>query len=209
MSGPSFVLATRSTHKQREIQQILAADNTASRATIVTLDEAGVAPSPVEDGIEIFDTFRANALAKAHYFLALTGRPTIADDSGIMFDALDGAPGVLSKRFSNRADLSGLALDLANNALAVEKLRNVAPDWRTAHYMCVAVLARPDGHVACAVGSCSGIFVDVPRGDGGFGYDPHFLLPEIGLTFGQLSDEEKHNFSHRARAFRALAPLLY
>ena len=205
MSGTSvFVLATRSAHKQREIQQILHGS-----AQLVTLDDAGVPPSPAEDGIEVFDTFRENAIAKAHYFLALTGQPVIADDSGIMIDALDGEPGVRSRRFSNRPDLDGRALDLANNDRAVSRLANVSEARRTAHYMCVAALALPSGDVSVAVGSCSGVFLLHPRGDGGFGYDPHFFIPSIGRTFGELSDDEKHRYSHRARAFRALAPLLH
>jgi XTP/dITP diphosphohydrolase len=209
--APVYVLATRSVHKQREIQDILR-----GHARIITLDQAGIPATGAEEGIEAFETFRENALAKARYFHHLSGIPAIADDSGIMFDALGGAPGVRSRRFSNRSDLDGTALDLANNALAVEKLRDVPAAERTAHYMCVAALVMGEAgsdaatgeHVAIAVGSCSGLFVSEPRGDGGFGYDPHFLLPAIGRTFGELSLPEKHRFSHRARAFRALAPAL-
>lgn len=202
-----YVLATRSVHKQREIQDLLR-----GRARIISLDEAGVPPNDAEEDIEVFDTFRGNALAKAQYFHALTNMPAIADDSGIMFDVLDGAPGVRSRRFSGRTDLEGTALDLANNALAVATVGDLPESERTAHYMCVAALVTSSTaeyeRVAFGVGSCTGVFVPEPRGDGGFGYDPHFLLPSIGRTFGELTLEEKHRFSHRARAFRALAPAI-
>ena len=198
----SYVLATRSTHKAGEITALLHDCD----ALLVTLDDAGVPESPAEDGIEIYETFRENALAKARYFARATGRPTIADDSGIMLAGLGGLPGVRSRRFSNRSDLAGDTLDLANNRLAVERLRDA--DDRTAHYMCAAALALPDGRAFCAVGACTGTFLDAPRGSGGFGYDPHFLVAETGRTFGEMDAAEKHRFSHRARAFRALAPLL-
>jgi XTP/dITP diphosphohydrolase len=201
----AFVLATRSTHKQREIQQIL------DTAHILTLDDAGIAIAPDEDDIEAFDTFRENAIAKARYFFAKTRRPTIADDSGILLDDLDGEPGVRSRRFANRPDLSGIEQDLANNQTAVDRLRSIgsSASHHVAHYMCVAALVTANDDVRIAIGSCSGIFLLHPRGNGGFGYDPHFLIPSIDRTFGELSDAEKHRFSHRARAFRALAPMLH
>ncbi|MEO5510923.1 MAG: non-canonical purine NTP pyrophosphatase [Longimicrobiales bacterium] len=208
----SILIATRSSHKLAEIQEILGA-----RPRLLTLDEAGIPPADEEDAIEAFDTFRTNAVAKAQYFLQRSGLPVIADDSGIMIDALEGRPGVRSKRFSGVADLTGNALDLANNAHAVQLLRehtdshdeSTANDaTRTAHYICAAALAQPNGETFVAIGSCSGVFLLEPRGSGGFGYDPHFLLPLIGRTFGELNSIEKHQFSHRARAFRALAPLL-
>lgn len=199
-----FVLASRSAHKLREIEDVLG-----GVARIITLDEAGVSPSPAEDDIETFDTFRENALAKARYFFDITGMPTIADDSGILFDALDGAPGVRSRRFSMPNNLTGNDLDLANNALATHRLSAFPQEQRNAHYICVAALVRAHTEPVFAVGSCSGLFVTTPRGNSGFGYDPHFLLPQIDRTFGELSPAEKHRFSHRARAFRAIAPLLH
>jgi XTP/dITP diphosphohydrolase len=202
-SSHAYVLATRSAHKRSEIQEILAGG-----CTLITLDDAGVTESDAEEGIEAFETFRENAIAKARYFCECTGRPTIADDSGIMLDALGGLPGVRSRRFSGRSDLSGDELDKANNALVVDRLKETSEQQRTAHYVCAAALALPNGHVASAVGSCSGIFLLTPRGNGGFGYDPHFLLPQIGLTFAEIPSSEKHRYSHRARAFRALQPAL-
>ncbi len=204
-----FLVATRSAHKLEEIRAILA-----GCAQVISLEDASVAQSPDEDDIECFDTFHDNAIAKALYFMRLTGLPTIADDSGIVVDALDGRPGVWSRRYAQRVDparagtLNGVALDLANNARIAHELRDVPADARTAHYMCVAALALPDGTTCSALGSCSGVFVLEPRGDAGFGYDPHFLLPPEGLTFGQIHVHEKQRISHRARAFRALAPLL-
>jgi XTP/dITP diphosphohydrolase len=199
-------LATRSTHKAREIRDLL------SRVThaipdlqLLSLDELGIPPGPDEDDIEAFDTFRENAVAKARYFAQRAGVPTIADDSGLSVAALGGAPGVRSKRFSGRTDLSGDALDEANNALLLERLRGVPPGQRAAHYVCAAALAFPSGAVYTALGVCSGEIALAPRGTGGFGYDPLFIVPELGATFGELPPEEKNRRSHRARAFRALA----
>jgi XTP/dITP diphosphohydrolase len=203
MKSTAYVLATRSTHKLAEIQALLH-----DAVRIITLDDAGVDVTPDEDNIEVFDTFRENAIAKALYFMQKTGLPTIADDSGIMIDALDGLPGVRSRRFSGRTDLDGNALDHANNQLAVEKLRNTNADERGAQYMCVAALARPDHHIVTCIGSCTGSFLLEPRGTGGFGYDPHFLSRDVGRTFAELSNAEKQRVSHRARAFRALTPHL-
>jgi XTP/dITP diphosphohydrolase len=200
----AYVIATRSTHKRSEIQQILAH----AAGSLLTLDDAGVPISADEDAIEAFDTFHENAIAKARYFLAMTGKPVIADDSGIMLDALDGQPGVRSRRFSGRTDLTGDALDRANNDLVAATLAQFPEHERSAHYMCVAALAFPDGSTFAALGSCSGMFLLEPRGTGGFGYDPHFLVPHLRRTFGELSAVEKHSVSHRARAFRALAPML-
>ena len=198
-----FVLATRSAHKAAEVRQILAR----TRIELVTLDDAGVAFSPAEESIEAFDTFRANALAKAAYYASVSGMPALADDSGICVTALGGAPGVFSKRFSGRTDLTGQALDDANNAHLIARLAQAGAD-RSAHYVCVAAVARPDGASCCAVGTVLGNIVEQPRGHGGFGYDPYFLLPSLNRTFGELDALEKHRHSHRARAFRALAVML-
>lgn len=200
------LVATRSAHKLREIREIL---NDSVRFDLIDLDAAGVAVHPDEDNIEVFDTFRENALAKARYFAQRTQLPTIADDSGIVVHALDGAPGVRSKRFSGRDDLSGQALDDANNALLLERLRTVADEDRTAHYVCAAALALPSGRTAVALGSCSGRILNQGVGTGGFGYDPLFFMPDLGATFAQLDASVKHRHSHRARAMRALLSLLH
>jgi XTP/dITP diphosphohydrolase len=151
--------------------------------------------------VEAYDSFAANALAKARYFHALTGRPTVADDSGLEVDALQGAPGVHSKRWSGRDDLAGQSLDDANNAKLLEALQNVPSP--TARYVCAAAFF--DGtRQEIAIGATSGTIVLDARGEQGFGYDPHFMSDELGTTFGQSSREAKEVVSHRGRAFREL-----
>lgn len=200
-----LLLATRSRDKAREIREILAP---LTRAVIVTLDDVGVPASDSEDELEVHDTFLANAHAKAEYFLRRTQLPTLADDSGINVDALGGRPGVRSKRFADAAGLSGVALDRANNERLLRELRDTPPPQRTAHYTCAAVLHLPDGHRYAAIGTCSGFILPEHRGTHGFGYDPLFLDPASGLSFGETEPAEKHRKSHRARAFRALASCL-
>ena len=204
-SDETILLATRSSHKAREIRQILGPAHPGLR--LITLDDAGIPPSPEEDDIEAFLTFTENAIAKGRYFAERAGMLTLADDSGIRVDALDGRPGVFSKRFSGRSDLSGADLDRANNDAVLDALRATGSPPRDAHYVCAAALAGTRGPALLAVGSSSGLLLEAPRGDGGFGYDPLFLVPALGLTFGQLPPEEKHARSHRGRAFRALASL--
>lgn len=203
MSAP-LVLATRSADKLREIQQILA---TVVRRPIVSLADLGIEESYDEAGIEAFDTFRENALAKAAHFGRLTGAPALADDSGLVVDALHGEPGVRSRRFSG-STLRGAALDSANNRELLRRLADTPADRRTAHYVCSAALVAPDGRRFAAIGTCSGVILDAPAGSGGFGYDPLFYLPRLGATFGEVEADEKHRLSHRARAFRALFAVL-
>ncbi len=192
----------------REIRRILA---DVPGLEVLSLDDAGIAEAPEEDGLEPFDTFEENARSKAAYFFRKTGIPTVADDSGIVVDALDGAPGVRSKRFAPPELAEGHGgQDAANNVYLVERLRGVDADRRTARYVCVAVML--DGQTGDAGlvtrGAADGTIVDEPRGDGGFGYDPHVLVPELGRTFAELSPEEKDARSHRGEAFRALAAAL-
>ena len=206
MSEPVLV-ATRSGHKLREIREILAELQVGS---LIDPDGAGIAVDPAEDGIEVFDTFAGNALAKARYFAARSGLLTLADDSGLCVDALDGGPGVRSRRFSGRADLEGEALDLANNALLLEKLRGVPSDGRTAHYLCVAAVVDPaTGEESWFEGRCDGVILDAPSGASGFGYDPLFLVPSEGRSFGEIALARKNRISHRAHAMRAAASALH
>jgi XTP/dITP diphosphohydrolase len=191
------LLATRSEGKLRELRPLFAA----AGIGVQDLREAGLASSPEEDAVEAFATFEANALAKARYFHALSGRASVADDSGLDVAALSGNPGVRSKRWSGRDDLTGQALDDANNEKLLDALRGV--DRPTARYVCAAAYcdgARED----VALGETTGVIVDEPRGEGGFGYDPYFLSDELGATFGESSREAKERVSHRGRAFRAL-----
>jgi XTP/dITP diphosphohydrolase len=197
-----IVLARRSHDKAREIREIL---TPILHVGIITLDDAGIEADEAEESIEVHHTFLANAHAKAAYFMSVTGRATIADDSGISVDALGGAPGAHSRRFAQQPGLTGLELDHANNERLLHELRGVPDELRTAHYTCAAVLHLPDGRRFSAIGTCAGVILLQPRGSGGFGYDPLFLVPDLGLTFGETTREQKHRRSHRARAFRALA----
>jgi len=155
----------------------------------------------VEEVAETGTTFVENAIIKARHAAAITGLPALADDSGIEVDALDGAPGVYSARFAG-AD----ADDAANNALLVDKLREIPPAQRTARYRAVIVLMRhaADPSPLICEGSWEGMIQLEPAGDGGFGYDPYFFLPDRGCTSAQLSASEKNRISHRGAALEQL-----
>ena len=164
-------------------------------------------PEVEEDG----DTFRANAEKKARAFAAFAGMPALADDSGLCVDALDGAPGVRSARWSED-EAPGLVKadrDHANNAKLLRALAGVPDPGRGAAFVSVIVLALPGGEVLAAVeGSCRGRMGHAPRGSGGFGFDPLFV-PEGGdITMAELPPAGKDAISHRGKAFRALRPAL-
>ena len=200
-ADPALLLATRSAGKLRELMPMFAA----AGIPVIGLEAAGLVHSPDEDAVEQFDTFEANALAKARYFAERSGRTTIADDSGLAVDALGGRPGVRSRRWSGRTDLSGAVLDAANNAALLAALDGV-PD-RRARYVCVAAIAGEWAGRATEGtwrGETAGRIIDDPRGEEGFGYDPYFLSDELGMTFGEASREAKERVSHRGRAFRAM-----
>lgn len=193
------VLATRSEGKRRELGPLLAAAGYAA----VTLEDLGIPESPDEDGLEVHDTFEANAQAKAEWFFARCGGlPVLADDSGLCVDALGGRPGAHSKRWAGHAHLSGAALDAANSAHLLRALHEAAMHGdasRRAHYVCV--MAWTDAHgTVLARGETHGALLEAPRGSGGFGYDPVFWSDELGMTFGEASREAKAGVSHRARA---------
>jgi len=193
----TVVLATSSAGKLRELKPLFAARG----VDVIDLAQAGIEETAEEDALEAFDTFEANALAKARFFNHRTGMPAVADDSGIAGVALGGRPGVLSKRRSGRSDLVGQALDDENNRLLLERLGGAAD--RRASYVCAAAFV--DGRDELVTrGEVHGRIVENARGSGGFGYDPYFLSDELGRTFGEASREEKERVSHRARAFRAL-----
>ena len=204
-----LLIATRSTGKLRELRPLLEAHGYAA----IDLLEAGVPETPDEDRLEVFDTFEENAIAKARYFRERTGLPTLADDSGLAVSALGGRPGVLSKRWSGRPDLSGQALDDANNRLLLERLAalerveadgSTAAGDRRAHYVCAAAYVD-DGREFVCRGEVHGHILREPRGAGGFGYDPYFAADELGgASFGEVSRAEKELVSHRARAVRAV-----
>lgn len=201
-----LVLATRSADKAREIGEILRPGHDLE---ILSLDQLGIPPTDEEDDVEAYDTFARNALAKATFFARKTRLPTLADDSGLVVDALGGEPGVRSKRFAPGDDLTGRDRDRANNDFLLERLQDVPSHARTARYMCAAVLVSPNrSRRTIALGTCEGEITRKPRGEHGFGYDPLFLVPTLGLTFAQIPRAQKNRRSHRSRAFRAIAPLL-
>ena len=193
----TVLVATRSAGKLREIAPLLA--EAGWRA--VDLDAEGIAESPVEELLETAETFEENALAKARYFAARSGLPVLADDSGLMCDALGGAPGVFSKRWSARPDLSGAVLDAANTAHLLDMLRGAGT--RRARYRCAAAWVAGATEFV-VVGETAGRVLEVAEGSGGFGYDPLFFSDELGASFGVVSRAEKSRVSHRGRAVRAL-----
>jgi len=207
MSVRRLLVATRSTGKMAEIRRIL---GSVSGLELLDLDDAGIPPSPEEDALEPYETFEQNARSKAEHFHRISGLPTVADDSGIEVDALGGAPGVRSKRFApiGAGAASPGGQDAANNAHLVERLKDVPAGARTARYVCVAVLLDGAAPPLVVRGEAEGIIVDQPRGQGGFGYDPHVLLPGLDRTFAELTPDEKNARSHRGAAFRALADRL-
>jgi XTP/dITP diphosphohydrolase len=185
-----LVLASGNAGKLREFRRLL--------------EPLGIEVTPqaelgITDADEPHVTFVENALAKARHASAQSGLPALADDSGICVDALGGAPGVHSARFAGEPKS-----DDRNNAALVAALRGVAD--RRAHYACVLVLVRraDDPEPIIAEGRWDGCIVDVPRGDGGFGYDPHFEDVETGRTGAELPLAQKNALSHRGQAMRAL-----
>ncbi len=202
-----LLVATRSEGKQREARRLLRA----AHIDAVFPDDAGILETPAETGLELGDSFAANARAKAEYFARRSGLPTVADDSGLEVFALGGAPGVRSKRFAGvgAEGLPARALDQANNAELLRRLMGAPATRRRARFRCVlAYYASPDALPALVQGACAGSIVEEPRGETGFGYDPLFLSDELGRTFAEVAPEEKDAVSHRGRAFRALVTLL-
>ncbi|HUG41164.1 MAG TPA: non-canonical purine NTP pyrophosphatase [Longimicrobiales bacterium] len=204
MARSSLLLATRSGHKAAEVARIL--EPLGFR--LESLADRAIEETPEEQAIEAFDTFRENATAKARHFARLAAAVALADDSGLRVDALGGAPGVRTRRFSGREDLAGQDLDDANNATLLERLKGVPDDQRGARYVCCAAVAWPDGRSLLALGTVAGRIAREPRGDGGFGYDPLFHVPALGARFAEVPAAVKDASSHRARAFRALASAL-
>jgi XTP/dITP diphosphohydrolase len=179
-----LVLATRNAHKAREFAGLLAPHEVVELPPDVEL--------PPEDG----ETFAANALGKARAGAAATGRPTVADDSGIAAEALGGAPGVRSARYAG---------EHASDEENLAKLLREAPAGSRVAYVCALAYVEPGGREELVEGRCEGTLADEPRGDGGFGYDPAFVPDEHhGRTMAELAPEEKHAISHRGRAARAL-----
>ncbi|BCG48160.1 Nucleoside 5-triphosphatase RdgB [Citrifermentans bremense] len=156
-------------------------------------------PEVEEDG----DTFESNALKKARSAALFTGKPVLADDSGLCVDYLGGRPGVYSARFAGEG-----AGDAANNALLLQEMAGVPQAERTGAFHCVIALCLPDGSCQTFDGMLKGEILEAPRGEGGFGYDPLFLVPEYGQTFSELPMEIKNAISHRGRAMQMLKEAL-
>jgi len=197
-----LLVATRSPGKAREIRELFAG----LPFEIAFPADRFLEHLPEEGDLEASAGYVENAVAKARYFATRSGLATVADDSGIEVDALDGAPGARSRRFSGT---TGPGSDAANNALLLEKLAGVPEPQRSARYRCVvAYLAAPSAVPQMVEATCEGFILTEPRGQGGFGYDPLFFSPELQMTFGEAAPAAKHRVSHRGRAFRALIEVL-
>ena len=181
--------ATGNAGKLRELRRILEAQG----HEVVSQKQLGITIEPEETGT----TFAENALIKAETICKACGLPTIADDSGLCVDALNGAPGIYSARYG------GVDSDQARYRLLLENLRGAGA--RTAHFHTAIVCCFPNGDRLDAAGDCFGTIAYAPQGDNGFGYDPVFFVPELRKTFAQLTPEEKNAISHRGNALRAFA----
>lgn len=184
-----LVIATRNQGKLKEIRRLLAG----LAIEVVGLDAFDNLPEVVEDG----DTFEANARKKAETVARLTGRTTLADDSGLAVDALAGEPGVHSARYAGES-----AGDAENNEKLLAALEQIPRADRKAAFHCAMALCTPDGTCRIFHGEVSGLILEAPRGTGGFGYDPLFLVREYGKTMAELPLEVKNRISHRGRALR-------
>lgn len=187
-----FVLASHNRGKLAEMQRILGQLG----VEVVLQSDLGLDLEPEENGT----SFAENAAIKARAVMEASGLPAIADDSGLCVDALNGAPGIYSARYG------GLDSDQARYRLLLENLRGAGS--RSAHFHTAVVCCFPDGDVLEAEGDCFGTIAYAPQGEGGFGYDPVFFVPQLRKTFAQLTPEEKNAISHRGNALRAFAETL-
>jgi len=192
-----IIAASRNPKKIREMQDITKAFG----MTIISRDEAGLPTTEIEeDG----DTFEENSYKKAYEIMKTSGLPTIADDSGLEVDWLDGAPGVYSARFAGEE-----CDDEANNHKLLSLLQGVPKEKRGARFVSVITLIFPEGNVLVARGETEGILLEEERGDGGFGYDPLFVPAGEVLTYAELTADHKNQISHRGKALQKLKELLY
>jgi len=189
------LLATRNPHKLAELRRILA--DVQPDLRVIGLDDA----APYDEVPETAATFADNALTKARVGAQATGLITVADDSGLAVDALNGMPGVLSARWSGRH-----GDDAANLRLLLDQIVDVPDGRRGAAFVCAAALATPSGGQVVVEGQMPGRLVRQPRGHNGFGYDPIFVADGKTLTNGELPPAEKDAISHRGKALRAIAP---
>ncbi|HPD60453.1 MAG TPA: XTP/dITP diphosphatase [Thermodesulfobacteriota bacterium] len=190
-----LVLGTRNQGKLAEFQLLLAGED----ITLFSWNDFDYPFSVVEDG----KTFWENAYKKAELTARITNEVSIADDSGLEINYLDQRPGVFSSRYAGYH-----ASDEDNNTKVLQEMRGVPLSERKARFVCAIVICSPDGKWDRVEGACSGVIIESFRGKNGFGYDPIFLVPDLGKTFAELSQEEKNRISHRARAIEKLRPLL-
>jgi XTP/dITP diphosphohydrolase len=198
----SLVFATRNKGKLVELRELLPG------LEVLSIDEAAARLGiTIPEVIEDADTFVGNAAKKAREVSAATRLPALADDSGLEVDALGGAPGVYSARYAGEPHD-----DARNNTKLLAALAGVPSDRRTARFRAVLALADVHGplgtEVISADGTCEGTILDAPRGSGGFGYDPLFFSPELGMTFAEAGVGTKSELSHRSRAMREIKPRL-
>lgn len=197
-----IVIATGNPHKVSEIRAVLAPMG----FTVLALGDLG-APAPPEPD-EPGATFEENARIKARYYAGAVGETVLADDSGLEVDALQGAPGVHSAHWAGHEG-SRAERDARNNAKLVQAMRGVPVDQRRGRFVCTMCVATPTGAVLVETrGEFEGLVTDEPRGEHGFGYDPHLFLPDRGVTSAELAPEVKNEVSHRGRAVRQLAYLI-
>jgi len=191
------VLATRNPHKLEELHRILAAAG-------LDIDLVSAAEFPdLPDIPETEPTFAGNALLKAREVARMTGLPSIADDSGLCIDALNGMPGVLSARWSG-----GHGNDAANLSLVLAQMSDVDDSRRGGAFLCAAAIALPDGTERVVEGTVEGVIIREARGTGGFGYDPIFVPVSGDRTLAEIPSAEKDAISHRGKALEALAPVV-
>ena len=183
-----LVLASKNRHKLIEMQTILGELG----LEVVLESEVGVDVDVEETGT----TFEENALLKAKTVMEASGMAAIADDSGLEVDALNGAPGVYSARYGNKNS------DAERTAFLLENMRDVPAEQRTARFVSAIACALPDGRVVAARGTCEGTILFETRGDNGFGYDPVFYVPELGMTFAEADGAQKNAISHRGNALK-------
>lgn len=190
-----LVVATGNAGKLKEIRRLLESYD----VKVLGLDQFPDAPDVVEDG----ETFSANAAKKAETIARLTGLPCLADDSGLSVSALDGRPGVHSARFSGEN-----ANDQSNNLKLLEEMASIPEGQRQAAFFCVMALSLPDQPTRFFEGRVEGTILQEPQGDGGFGYDPLFWLPDFNCTMAEIPLDEKNRISHRGQALRQVVEFL-
>jgi XTP/dITP diphosphohydrolase len=196
-----LVVATANAGKLREFRSLL--DGLPFK--VRSLSELAV-PSPAETGT----SFAENALLKARHAAAATGAAALADDSGLEVDALGGAPGIYSARYAGVESADPRLVDAANTARLLDELKGMPAAARTARYRCALAFVRgpTDPAPVTAEAVWQGLILEAPRGSGGFGYDPYFWVPELGMTAAQLPPADKNRLSHRGRALAAMRQAL-